>query len=278
MSARRRAVVAVIAAAMLIGGPAALVAQTLSFERYRDTVEPIFLDMRGGFGPGRSACVTCHAKQGTPLKLQPLQENEDGSVFWSEAQSRQNFEVVSRLVVAGHPEQSRLLGKALAVPAGGTSFHVGGKFFLSRADPQWRAMADWVGAASAAAAAADGVAATLDFEFFQECVQKVFLDKREGLMECVNCHDSGTRGFAQALPAARSFWSRQESRENFALLSRYVEPGYPLRSRFLTHPLAPAAGGDHFHGGGRRWGSQDDPEWQMLAAWVRGEETSCLSY
>ena len=27
-----------------------------------------------------------------------------------------------------------------------------------------------------------------------------------------------------------------------------------------------------------RWLSQDEPEWQMLAAWVRGEEPRCLSY
>ena len=33
------------------------------------------------------------------------------------------------------------------------------------------------------------------------------------------------------------------------------------------------AGGDYAHNGGRRWTSQDDPEWQMLAAWVRGERT-----
>jgi len=277
VSARRLPVAAAIATAVLVGGAADAAAQALSFERYREAVEPIFLVERGGWGPGRSPCVTCHAKQGTPLKLQPLQENEDGSVFWSESQSRQNFNVVSRLVVPGHPEQSRLLGKALAVPAGGASFHVGGKFFLSQSDPQWKVMAEWV-AAAATAAAPEAAPRTLDFGFFQECVQRIFLDKREGLMECVNCHDSGLRGFAQMLPAGRSYWSTDESRDNFALLSRYVEPGYPLRSRFLTHPLAPAAGGDHFHGGGRRWPSQDDPEWQMLAAWVRGEETSCLSY
>ncbi len=26
-----------------------------------------------------------------------------------------------------------------------------------------------------------------------------------------------------------------------------------------------------------RWFSQSDPEWQILAAWVRGEERSCMS-
>jgi hypothetical protein len=39
------------------------------------------------------------------------------------------------------------------------------------------------------------------------------------------------------------------------------------------HPLHPDAGGSYMHNGGRRWMSQDDPEWQMLAEWVRGERS-----
>ncbi len=278
MNARSLAAVFVLVAVLLGVVPYSAFAQTLSFDRYRESVEPIFLVERGGYGPGRSACVTCHAKQGTPLKLQPLQEDDTGGVFWSEHQSRQNFETVASLVAAGDPDNSRLLLKALAVPAGGASFHVGGKFFLSRTDPEWRAMADWVAAAASLPSGSAVAAPELDFEFFHGCVQRVFLDKREGLMECINCHDAGARGFAQTIREGRDYWSRDEARQNLSLLSRYIEPGHPLRSRFLTHPLAPEGGGDHFHGGGRRWGSQDDPEWQMLAAWVRGESPECLSY
>jgi hypothetical protein len=227
-----------------------------------------------------SPCATCHVHSGTPLKLQPLQEGENGRVFWSEEQSRMNFEVVSRLVVPGRPERSRLLRKALAVQAGGVPFHVGGKFFESQADPEWQIMAEWVRAAgtSPELTAAEDTPAPLDFDFFQTCVQQVFLNKREGRMECVHCHGGGSRGFARTLPEGRAFWNVEESRRNFEVLRRYVEPGYPMRSRFLTHPLAPDAGGDPFHSGGRRWFSQSDPEWQMLAAWVRGEERSCMSY
>ena len=54
-----------------------------------------------------------------------------------------------------------------------------------------------------------------------------------------------------------------------------AQQGFTRTMPILTHPLDPHAGGDNFHSGGRRWRSQDDPEWQMLAAWVRGEETSC---
>ena len=42
--------------------------EPLSFERYREEIEPIFLAPRGGHGPGMSPCVTCHARNGTPLQ------------------------------------------------------------------------------------------------------------------------------------------------------------------------------------------------------------------
>ena len=31
------------------------------------------------------------------------------------------------------------------------------------------------------------------------------------------------------------------------------------------------AGGDFYHSGGKHWSSQDDPEWQILRAWVMGQ-------
>ena len=110
MSARRLVFPIAFAASTLSIAPVSSSGQqALSFEQYRARVEPIFIAPRGGHGPGRSPCATCHVHSGTPLKLQPLQEGEDGRVFWSEEQSRMNFEVVSRLVVPGQPERSRLL-------------------------------------------------------------------------------------------------------------------------------------------------------------------------
>jgi hypothetical protein len=43
------------------------------------------------------------------------------------------------------------------------------------------------------------------------------------------------------------------------------------------HPLAREVGGDHFHAGGKHWKTKSDPEWQMLAAWVRGEKVTGTS-
>lgn len=248
---------------------------SLDFAYFRAEVEPILLRDRGGFGPSVSACVTCHVHSATPMPLQPFQVSASGEPYWTEAQSRQNYAAIARLVVPGAPERSRLLRQPLAQDAGGTAFHVGGKMWESRDDPEWQTIAVWVRRADTNGAIETAIAAP-DFGFFRTCVQKIFLDKRPGRMECINCHGGGARGFAQELPPGQAFWDEEQSRENFGVLMRYIEPGHPELSRFLHHPLAPEAGGDPFHGGGRRWQSKEDPEWRMLEAWVRGEETECV--
>ena len=45
-------------------------------------------------------------------------------------------------------------------------------------------------------------------------------------------------------------------------------PTDPAKSRLLIHPLAPEAGGDLFHSGGRQFGTKDDPDWKILAQWA----------
>jgi len=59
---------------------------------------------------------------------------------------------------------------------------------------------------------------------------------------------------------------------NFQSATHLVVPGNPDLSPLLLHPLAPEAGGDAFHSGGRQFASQNDPDWLALAAWVRGAQ------
>jgi hypothetical protein len=47
-------------------------------------------------------------------------------------------------------------------------------------------------------------------------------------------------------------------------------PGQPEKSLLLMNPLAEEAGGSHWHGGGKHWPTQNHPEFEVLAAWVRG--------
>jgi hypothetical protein len=111
---------------------------------------------------------------------------------------------------------------------------------------------------------------TLDFAFFRDRVQPIFLAKRPGHARCITCHERGQPRLAPLAEGATT-WTEEQSRQNFTAWRRVVVPGNPTASRLLMHPLARSAGGDVFHAGGKHWQSKDDPEWQLLAAWVRGD-------
>jgi len=113
---------------------------------------------------------------------------------------------------------------------------------------------------------------TLDYTFFKQQVEPIFLKKRPGHARCVSCHEHGSPPL-QPLAAGATNWSEEQTRKNFAMWKQFVVPGQPNKSPMLIHPLATKAGGDRFHAGGKHWSSQSDPEWQTLAAWVRGETT-----
>jgi len=111
----------------------------------------------------------------------------------------------------------------------------------------------------------------LSYEFFKTRVQPILLKKRPGHARCIACHGQGTTPLSlQPLPAGRTTWTEEESRKNFDALRRVATPGNP-KSRLLVHPLEEKAGGDFYHNGGKHFASQDDPEWQILKAWVMGD-------
>ena len=238
----------------------------LDYEFYKESVEPIFIRYRGGFVGPDTACVACHTVQANaPLGLEPLIE-ENGEVFWTEEQSRQNFENVAMLVNPSAPETSRLLLAPLATIVGGAS-HSGGIFWDSRDHSEYRLIAEWI-ASGDPNAGADPIV-DVDFEFYRSCVQPIFVNPIDNAMPCTECH-SGQ--FAIPNPD-NSYWTLEQSQQSFEEILSFVDPGRPDYSRFLHKPLHPNAGGDLMHNGGRRWYSRDDPERQALAAWVRGDST-----
>jgi hypothetical protein len=113
-------------------------------------------------------------------------------------------------------------------------------------------------------------APSLDYNFFKETVQPIFLAKRPGPARCITCHSHGSPSLQPLSPGAVT-WNEEQSKKNFAMWKLFVVPGNPQKSPMLLHPLAIEAGGDRFHAGGRHWKSQNDPEWQTLAAWVNGQ-------
>lgn len=234
-------------------------------ESYRGTVERVFMTDRGGTIPGMAACVMCHTWQ-TSVRF--TLETPATDAGWTVEQSRRNFDVVTKLVNTAAPATSRLLLKPLDPSAGGMG-HTGGAFWRSRTDPEYLAVLSWIQSlpADRYIAKADP---PIDFEFFRACVQPVFANPREGHIKCSSCHAAGIIGFAP-VPENGSTWNDQEARRAFSTITRLILPGNPEQSRFLLKPLHPDGGGSYTHNGPRRWQSRTDPEWQMLAGWVRGD-------
>jgi hypothetical protein len=125
--------------------------------------------------------------------------------------------------------------------------------------------------ALALASAAVSEAATLDYDYFKAKVQPIFLTKRPGHAPCVMCHAEANNMLRlQKLPHGQT-WSEEDTRKNFDTVSKIVEAADdPLQSKILMHPLAPEAGGDAFHNGGRQFENKDDPSWKVIADWAKG--------
>ena len=112
---------------------------------------------------------------------------------------------------------------------------------------------------------------SLDFEFYRSRVEPVFLKKKSGLTRCVVCHADANNEFRlQKLAPGSSSWTEEQSRRNFETVSKLVNPGDPVTSRLLQHPLAPESGGGAYHSGGRQFPSMNDADWKVLAQWING--------
>jgi hypothetical protein len=143
-------VLAPLATAQTSGSPDAQAPQ-LDYEYFKTRVEPIFLKKRS---EDHARCYVCHQVMrhgGGPLSLDMLPA---GASFWTEEQSRHNFEAVSKLVVPGNPDLSLFLRMPLAPEAGGLAdTHQGGRQFASQDDPDWKNMKAWVMGQKAGSAA-----------------------------------------------------------------------------------------------------------------------------
>src|SRR5260370_40840259 len=117
-------------------GSAGAQAPQLDYEFFKTRVEPIFLKKRSD---DHARCYVCHQVMrhgGGPLSLEML---PPGASFWTEEQSRRNFEVVSKLVVPGDPSLSLFLRMPLARTASGLAdTHQGGVQNAREVEPTWR--------------------------------------------------------------------------------------------------------------------------------------------
>jgi hypothetical protein len=112
-------------------------AAELDYDAFKSRIEPIFLKHRAG----HARCYTCHAESTNAFHLVRL---APGSTVWTETQSRENFDMVSGLVVPGDVAASRLLLHPLAPESGGDAYHSGGRQFGAKTDPDWKTIAQWI--------------------------------------------------------------------------------------------------------------------------------------
>ena len=123
--------------------------------------------------------------------------------------------------------------------------------------------------AVAASPEAVGAAAGLDYEFFKTRVQPIFAKKRENHARCIQCHTEANNFVRlERLAPGQMTWTEEQSKKNYEWMSKAVSPANRAQSRLLIHPLAPEAGGDLFHSGGRQFECKNDPDYQILMQWV----------
>jgi len=115
-------------------------------------------------------------------------------------------------------------------------------------------------------------AGSLDYEFYKAKVQPIFLTKRPGHAPCVMCHAEANNMLRlEKLPDGQAAWNEEQTRKNFDTVSKIVQAvDDPLKAKILVHPLAPEAGGDAFHSGGRQFADKSDPNWKIIAQWAQG--------
>jgi hypothetical protein len=143
MAARLTTTIAIAAALLGTAGAmrmTTLAAPALDYEFFKTRVQPVFLEKR----PTHTRCYVCHAESNNAFRLEKLPA---GASTWNDEQSRKNFEMASRLVVPGEPDNSRLLMQPLAPEGGGNIYHSGGRQFDSKDDPAWKTIASWVNGA-----------------------------------------------------------------------------------------------------------------------------------
>ena len=111
----------------------------------------------------------------------------------------------------------------------------------------------------------------LDYGFYKNRVEPIFLAKKDGHTRCVVCHEEANNNFRlEKLAPGATAWTEEQSRRNFAMIQKLVNPGDPETSLLTQHPLAAEAGGDAFHSGGRQFQSKNDEDWSTLVAFIKG--------
>ena len=78
-----------------------------------------------------------------------------------------------------------------------------------------------------------------DFGFYRRQVEPIFLRKRDGHTRCIVCHAEANNNFRLVRLPAGASWTEGQSRQNFEMVAKLVNPGDASTSLLTMHPLAP---------------------------------------
>lgn len=115
-----------------------------------------------------------------------------------------------------------------------------------------------------------------DFNYFTAFVQPLFV-KDYGGSKCIDCHtpQSNSSGrFRILAPGPGGKYTLEQSRVNFVSVLEVINRKDPMESKLLLKPLNPTTRegtirGAH-HDGGVFWQSQYDPDFEIVADWLKG--------
>lgn len=248
------AIVAAAVAVASVARPAAAADPTLDFAFFRERIEPVL----------QSVCAECHAGKGQG-KFAVIARAPGVKI--PEAESKTNFDVVSKLVAPGKPEKSPFLLKPLAVADGGVAHKGGDKIF--KGTPAHRAWVDFINGGKgspSAGASAPSAPGQPDFGYFVARVEPVLLGV------CAQCHAAPGKGqFSLVVRAPGVRLTTADHRANFETVLRLLTPGKPERSPFLLKPLAERDGGAKHQGGDRiSKGDANHTAWTEFINGVKG--------
>lgn len=266
-------------------------AEPLDFPYFVARVEPILEKMHGD-----RRCMDCHAVSTNLSKHHLTRPLATGQ--YTEAHMRSNYASLLTLVDPQAPEQSPLLGKPLAEEAGGDPIHAGGKYWATRADPEYQTVLAWINGARLASPSPEDQkelsrivplprAGMPDFKEFEQKIQSI-LDKKYDLAQgqsCVSCHsqrrDAGD--FHLIPPDERGEYTPAKLYANYLSTVEFMDLRNVEQSLILLKPLNPIQVGGvlnnerdigTLHAGGAVWINREDPDYLVIERWARPSGTA----
>ncbi len=258
--------------------------EPIDFSFFAARVQPILERERYG----KTRCMDCHAVSANLSRnhlVRPLPSGQyTESAVWS------NYASILSLVNFKDPEASYILRKPLAIEAGGTRVHTGGKYWTSKANPEYQTISAWIDGArlnsptpsdrsQLSRIIPDPSSGLPSFKKFAAGVEPI-LDKKYGTAQdqsCMSCHsqvrESGK--FHLIPPDGEGHYSQAKLYANYLSCVEFLDLRDIVKSPILLEPLNPqSAGFSVVHPGGALWLDRRDPDYRALAAWAQSAESA----